>query len=165
MMHPAEEQGRAINARFSNATTGKPCTICGITRDKRIFQYMGQCSRACFRKDFWNQKVRWANLNDRTEEGTYAIRVDGHHYVADLDAGLLRGNHPFRGFGGSVFYVHFIAGPHVGRFAITNNMWHQGDIPKEHADMLFDNAVFMKKEDWYRLNPDAPEMDPRPFAP
>jgi hypothetical protein len=141
-----------------------PCTVCGAERSSKQFQFMHECSRECFHKAFWNEKLEWADAGDRTPEGSYTVRIDGRHYVGNLEAGLVRNDgRQFLGFSGAVWYIQFLSGPHAPKLFITNNLWHQGDIPADVRSRMPDNAKFLKKEEYYQLTGES--MDPRPFAP
>jgi hypothetical protein len=81
---------------------------------------------------FWEEKVRWAENGDRTEDGRRVIRRGGWHYVvgAEQYAGM-------RGFGGARWAFRLLAD---GRVIHTTNLWFQGEIPAEFLGRLPDNA-------------------------
>ena len=47
---------------------------------------------------------------------------------------------PFRGYGGKGIKIKL----HTGEIIVTNNLWHNGEVPKEFRDRLPDNAEFIK---------------------
>ena len=47
---------------------------------------------------------------------------------------------PFRGYGGRGIKIKL----QTGEIIVTNNLWHNGKVPKEFRDRLPDNAEFIK---------------------
>lgn len=91
-------------------------------------------------RDFWREKVAWLCDGDRTESGSHAIRIDGHHYTAT--PGIVSGNTSFRGHGGRLFRWCELDS---GEVYESNNVWHQGQIPPEFQELLPNNAVWVKE--------------------
>lgn len=113
----------------------------------------------------------WAKAGDRASDGATTVRSRGKHYLFNMDDHIVKPE-VFLGFSGAVFYILFTAGPHRGKLRVTNNLWHQGDIPDAYKEALPDNAVFLSKEEFLSLVLDqgqtgytAKTIDPRPFAP
>ena len=93
----------------------------------------------CFNCHFWLEKVGWALNDNKTPQGAQALRVKGSHYVSN---GMCSGGpSAFRGYGGSLFY--FMLHTDLNTVHTTNNMWHQGDVPKHFEGRLPDNASFI----------------------
>lgn len=100
------------------------CKICGTEMEKS--QYHGDpiCSSKCFHENFWNE-----TLDDE------AIIIDG---VCYHDGGNRPGVDSFLlGFSGRVFTIRM----DDGREFTTNNLWHNGEVPKDRE--VSDNAVFI----------------------
>jgi len=92
-----------------------------------------------FFQKFWDEKVRWREMGDVTEDGDLAVRINGRHYLI-CDP---KNTYPYLGFEGRPFIVRFKAGPHAGKTVHTNNLWCQGAIPEEYRTLLPDNAEFV----------------------
>jgi hypothetical protein len=121
----------------SQANTHFTCSSCGHHPVKTHF---GEPTRSrmitkqvCFTCDFWLGLIDNKGL---TPENRFII--EGHHYVA-----LPNDPHPLamRGFSGRRFEIK----TDDGRTIVTNNLWHQGEIPERFRDRLPNNAVFDKK--------------------
>lgn len=140
-----------------------PC-VCGAARDSKKWEYMNACSKDCFHKDFWQEKINWSVSGDVTPEGSMCVRARHTHYVGDLKAGIVP-HRSFLGYAGAVWYIQFTSGPHAPGLYKTNNLWCQGDIPLElHATTLADNAKILTKEEYYALTGES--YDPsQPYAP
>lgn len=81
----------------------------------------------CFSCDYWLRLVNHP----------HAVRVMGVHFV---DGGYLPdAPRSCLGFGGKLHVVEF----KDGRRVTTNNLWHQGVIPKRFRDRMPDNAMFV----------------------
>jgi hypothetical protein len=86
-----------------------------------------------FLNRFWNEKVKIA-------DDPSVARIGGEHYIIGDE------NDPshFRGFDGDLFKIRFFRGPNAGKTITTTNLWHQGKIPDNFRDVLFDNAEFVR---------------------
>ena len=103
------------------------CRICGKEFEKSIFTpSLRLCSPECHTIDFWNQA-----LDDK------AIIIDGECYHDG-------GNCPdekrtyLLGFSGRKFKIRF---KNTNEIIETNNLWSNGEIPKERN--IEDNAEFI----------------------
>ncbi|MFR2207335.1 MAG: hypothetical protein ACLS59_07335 [Clostridia bacterium] len=102
------------------------CEICGKEIEKSSYSSAILCSSECFGKHFWNEIVK--DKNNR-------IIINGHCYVDG-------GNKPdaihtsWLGFNGNKFNIEFFD----GRKLTTNNLWCNGEIPKEYRKLLPNNA-------------------------
>lgn len=93
----------------------------------------------------------------RMRDQANVVRVKGKHYMIGLEytreldpsltlaeiaaeAAKQPGSKQGRGFGGQVFVIRF----NDGRTVVTNDLWHQGDVPELVKAMLPDNAVFVE---------------------
>ena len=94
------------------------CPVCGRLAEP---MYMtGECSDKCFNTSFWNH-----TLDDT------AIIIDGKCYhIGPSSLG-------FKGSGGRKFTIQF----NDGKVINTDNLWCNGDVPKEYN--VKDNAVFL----------------------
>ena len=103
------------------------CKICGKEFEKSIYNdNLHLCSEKCHSVDFWNQI-----LDDN------AIIIDGECY----HAGRNRPNEKHTnllGFSGRKFKIQFKDTLEVIE---TNNLWHNGTVPKERN--VADNAKFI----------------------
>lgn len=88
---------------------------------------------------FWLEKASWAENGDRTPEGQHCIRIGGHHYVAMPSLVKPEG---LMGFGGRIMRW----ADRRGGIYRSNNVWHQGEIPMEFRDRLYDNARWLPVE-------------------
>ena len=114
------------------------CQHCGYPENpsrslegKSFIKY--QC---CFHCWYWLH-----NLNLIKGPRSNAVIVDGVHRT---DSGMAnKDSGKFLGHGGAMWYYR-----RIGESTIhaTNNMWHQGDIPKSLN--IADNAVFCTREEY-----------------
>ncbi len=103
------------------------CIICGKEIEKSSYSHKVICSSECFSVDFWND-----TLDDT------AIIIDGECYH---DSGKKPdGYSGFLGHGGRHFKIQM----NDGRIIETNNLWYNGEVPKERC--IEDNACFIKPE-------------------
>lgn len=88
-----------------------------------------------FHREFWEEKVRWAENGDRRErDGAHVLRINGKHFMAKPgDTG--------QGFGGRRFVWQDLKT--LQNFE-SSNVWHQGTIPPDFRDRLPDNAVWLE---------------------
>lgn len=86
---------------------------------------------------FWEEKVFWAKSGDRMPDGSHAIRINGHHYVAEPRIVKSLG---FMGFGGRRMSWRELS---TGEVYESNNVWTQGVIPDGFQDLLPDNAEWV----------------------
>lgn len=89
------------------------------------------CSSECFHVNYWNEKIE-------DKDNPKVVRIDGTQYYIGKETG----NHGFKGYGGRKFKIKFFD----GRIVETTSLWHNGDIPEEHKNMLADNAEFIQDE-------------------
>jgi hypothetical protein len=95
-----------------------------------------------FIREFWDQKVEWANNGDKTtphgrdKGGHQVVRIGGHHYVISPDPTDHRPGQG-DGHGGREFHIRLFGQDKV---IVTHNMWAQGKIPEEYRAILPDNA-------------------------
>ena len=102
------------------------CIICGKEIEKSGYSHKVICSSECFSIDFWNECL---------DES--AIIVNGECYH---DGGRKpKGYSGFMGFGGQEFTIKM----NDGRIIDTNNLWYNGEVPKERG--ISDNAQFIDK--------------------
>ena len=102
------------------------CVICGKEIERSRYFNKVLCSAECHTIDFWNY-----HLDDD------AIIIDGCCYH---DGGMKApGYMGFMGYGGRLFTIQM----NDGRIIKTNNLWCNGDVPKERN--IKDNAVFITK--------------------
>ena len=101
------------------------CIICGKEIEKSSYSNAVLCSSECFHENFWNE-----NLDDS------AIIIGGECYH---DGGMKpQGYSGFLGHGGHYFKIKM----NDGRIIETNNLWYNGEIPKERN--VKDNARLMR---------------------
>ena len=101
------------------------CVICGKEIEKSMYSHKVICSSECFSVDFWNE-----TLDDT------AIIVDG---VCYHDGGMKHNEYTgFLGHAGRYFKIEMTD----GRIIETNNLWYNGEVPKERN--IDDNARFIK---------------------
>lgn len=111
------------------------CPICGTTDDWSAYDakygnyfLMGR-DGVCFQCAFWLDKTNNPDPN--------AVSIDGHYYIVNPSAA-----HPIsllKGGGGNWYYFLL----NNGQLRESNNVWHQGEIPKRFRPRLPDNAVFL----------------------
>jgi hypothetical protein len=100
------------------------CVICGKEIEKSMYSNKDLCSSECFHEDFWNDCL------DDT-----AIIVNGECYH---DGGRKpEGYSGFLGHAGRLFKIQM----NDGRIIETNNLWYNGEVPKERC--IADNAIFI----------------------
>ncbi len=101
------------------------CIICGKEIEKSGYSHKVICSSECFSVDFWNE-----TLDDT------AIIVDGACYH---DGGMKHNKYTgFLGHAGRYFKIEM----NDGRIIETNNLWYNGEVPKERN--IEDNARFIE---------------------
>lgn len=116
------------------------CSCCGQEAGTNYCTEVAERLRRlqlCHTCDFWMEKIRWAEHPDPLHQ---PVRVDGKHYCYDPRNLLVSGDSRYKGFGGSFFKICFLDTADV---VVTNDLWHQGDIPARFRDRLPDNAVFL----------------------
>lgn len=102
------------------------CVICGKEIEKTKYFNPELCSNECFKIWYWDKQ-----LDDK------AIIIDGICYH---DGGRKRKSYDgYLGFGGCEFKIRM----NDGRMIETNNLWHNGIVPKERN--IKDNAQFIIK--------------------
>ena len=97
------------------------CVICGKEIEKSSYSNKVLCSSGCFHEDFWNECI---------DDSAIIIKGECYH-----DGGRKPKNYPgFLGFGGQEFTIKM----NDGRIISTNNLWYNGEVPKER--LVADNA-------------------------
>lgn len=82
----------------------------------------------CHNCDTWMGE--WQDRNDQN-----VARINGEHYrIGDENA-------KFKGMSGNIIAIKF----NDGRVIQTDNLWHQGTIPKQFTAVLFNNAAFVER--------------------
>lgn len=100
------------------------CIICGKEIEKSNYMNAVLCSDECFSVNFWNECI-----DDK------AIIINGKCY---RDGGKKpTGYSGFMGHGGALFKIKM----NNGEIIETNNLWYNGEIPKDRN--IQDNAVFI----------------------
>lgn len=121
------------------------CKICGKIVDETDRRYGDDiCSRECFLKEFWKEKVKWAENNDRTGNDGYAIRVVVQDVLNHCIIGPESNVGGFRGSNGNINFFEMLTGDFKGKIFVTTNLWHQG-IVAYYKDQLPINAVKLSK--------------------
>lgn len=119
------------------------CKICGNTFDSSHFSSPVQKVMTdrciCFTCYHWLQQHELDVNGENGHARNYAI-IDRTHYVLCPHTDM---NWP-KGHGGHKFYIQF----NDGRVEMCDNMWCQGDIPKEFDEMMPDNAKFITEEEY-----------------
>ena len=101
------------------------CVICGKEIEKSMYSNVPLCSSECFHEHFWND-----TLDDT------AIIVNGECYH---DGGMKPKDYTgFLGHAGRYFKIEM----NDGRIIETNNLWYNGEVPKERN--IEDNARFIE---------------------
>ena len=101
------------------------CIICGKEIEKSQYMNAVLCSEECFKENFWNGCI------DDT-----AIIINGKCYH---DGGKKpEGYRGFMGLNGALFKIKM----NNGEIIDTNNLWYNGEIPKDRN--IQDNAVFIR---------------------
>lgn len=99
------------------------CIICGKEIEKSRYMNAALCSSECFSVNFWNECL---------DESAIIINGECYH-----DGGKKpKGYNGFMGHGGRLFKIKM----NSGEIIETNNLWHNGEIPKDRN--IKDNAVF-----------------------
>lgn len=78
--------------------------------------------------DFWEEKI--ANKNNQNQ----VVYNHNVYYIGD-------GKGLSKGFDGDTFEITF----NDGRIVITDDLWYNGELPKEFWDKLPDNAKSIKE--------------------
>lgn len=110
------------------------CSNCGSLEPNKYMEPINSqmiAAQLCFKCNFW-QGIALSSKSPNS------VRIKGKHYFIHKDASS---DCPksMLGFGGRKFVIKFLD----GRTVVTNNLWHQGDIPVSFQDTLFDNAEFV----------------------
>lgn len=92
--------------------------------------------KCCFSCAFWFDKIEKLKNNPRW------LIIDGQSYVFNP---YNENNYSyFKGFGGRVMYAQKTD----GTVLISNDVWHQGEIPEAFKQIIPDNAKFITKEQY-----------------
>lgn len=118
------------------------CEVCGSPMQTSVVGKKDICSDLCFKKDYWNELVRFRFNGDTTKDNRPVARINGVHYIIEDEENSKNILH--KGFNGSKFKIEFICGPRKGECILTTNLWEQGDIPDDFKDSLPDNARFLE---------------------
>jgi hypothetical protein len=103
------------------------CIICGKEIEKSMYGNADLCSSECFHENFWNEVL------DDT-----AIIIKGECYH---DGGIKpAGYSGFLGHAGAYFKIQM----NNGKLFETNNLWYNGEVPKERN--IKDNARFVRED-------------------
>lgn len=114
------------------------CSVCGkeITESEYNDNIPVMCDNIdCFRKYFWTNKIKLFNSGDKDYKSKVVIVNNVHYYAENYSKDKCL----FMGHGGRLFTIKF----NDGRIIKTNNLWCQGDIPKEYQKDLPNNAEFI----------------------
>lgn len=109
------------------------CEICGKEFDKPHYYepYDKVCGSECFSEKLW--KIREKEYLD----GKPFIIINGSLYT---DGGYKENTKSsYLGFSGRKFNIKMNDGTEI----FTNNLWHGGEIPENHREVLCNNAVFV----------------------
>lgn len=103
------------------------CIICGKEIENSCYMNAILCSEKCFYKNYWNEIIK---------EKEQHVIINGVCY-------MIGNSLPFNcddcaGYGGRTFYIKYFD----GKIIKTNNLWLNGDVPKEYRDILKDEAEF-----------------------
>ncbi|WDP93159.1 MAG: hypothetical protein HUN04_04490 [Desulfobacter sp.] len=116
------------------------CESCGKSYTRHLASEV-YLRNNCYDCSFWLVKDDYPNYMK-----SHQVIVNGQHYMAYAETdGIIRGS------GGRRFKIQFFD----GRITNTNNLWHQGSIPRRFRAMLRDNAVFLPVDDEPAHSPDA----------
>lgn len=120
----------------------KKCEICGKEYNEKDYiegsiRSIMEEKHYCFNCAFWEEKVREA------DEDTFVVNNTRYHGSL-VDKNKVKG---FLGFGGADFYVKF----NDGRIRHYNNVWCQGDVPEIWREKIPNNATFLTKEEYEKL--------------
>ena len=100
------------------------CVICGKEIEKSKYSNKVLCSSECFHVNFWNECL---------DDSAIIIKVECYH-----DGGRKpEGYSGFLGHSGREFTIKM----NDGQVISTNNLWYNGEVPKER--MVADNAMFV----------------------
>lgn len=104
---------------------------------------MVECSTKSVTQSLLTKCVIVANVSIKfwleiIKEKDEHVIINGICYY--LDKAHPMSDSPFRGYGGREFKIKL----HTGEIIVTNNLWHNGEVPKEFRDRLPDNAEFVK---------------------
>lgn len=109
------------------------CSICGKEFKKPSYcrPYDDVCGSNCFVEKLWRMREE-DYLN-----GKQYIIVNGNLYT---DGGYKKNEKSsYLGHSGRRFNIKMNNGTEI----FTNNLWHGGEIPENHRNILRDNAVFI----------------------
>lgn len=104
------------------------CIICGKEFGGEVYcgEYSDCCCRECFTKKFWNNIIA---------EKDKHIVVGGTCYAVATAP-----TNGFYGFDGRGFRIKMLD---TGEVITTNNLWCQGEVPKEYRHLLPNTAQFV----------------------
>lgn len=125
--------------REHNEVLEEDCKICnGIVSTHYIepTRTILKEKNLCFNCNFWQDKL------DRLLSGDHRVFVIGGtmYYHSNDDRDPVR---TFRGFGGRKFMIQRLD----GEILETNNLWCNGEVPKDFKDKIKDNARFINNGD------------------
>ena len=112
------------------------CEICGKEIEKSMYGNAILCSRECHTEKYWLDRV------DAIEKDPYEFTIiDGVCYYFNRNKPIETNMGLFHGFDGKHFKIRF----NNGVTYETNNLWHNGTVPKKFRDKLKNNAIFVKE--------------------
>lgn len=109
------------------------CSICGKEFDKSHYYepFNDVCGSDCFGEKLWIMREK-----DYLNGKSYII-INGNLYS---DGGYKKNEKSsYLGHGGREFNIKM----KDGNVIFTNNLWHGGEIPENHREILCDNAIFV----------------------
>ena len=116
------------------------CIICGKEIEKSAYSHKVICSSECFHVDFWN---------DRLDDTAIIINGECYH-----DGGRKpKGYSGFMGHSGREFIIKM----NDGRIIETNNLWYNGEVPKERN--IADNAQFVERTKIHSIANEVTDAD------
>ena len=109
------------------------CSICGKEFEKLHYNtpFNDVCSSECFEEKLWRMR------EEGYLKGEPYIIINGNLYT---DGGYKKNvKSSWLGYSGREFNIKMDDGTEI----FTNNLWHGGNIPENHREILCDNAVFV----------------------
>lgn len=96
--------------------------------------------KVCFNCAYWIDKIKNPPICREV--------IGGHYYI--VNPFVKRPENIIKGFGGQEFYIRKLDGTLIK----SNNVWHQGKIPRSFRDQLPDTANFLPLMVFQRLKRD-----------
>jgi len=127
---------------------GVVCPECG---KKSMDEQKGYKVRKnyCFSCNFCTDRLEALAKDD----DVYRLVIDKHHYQTSKNPEHRKGD-KYSGFAGRKFIIkiHPTEPNTDGTLIVTNNLWHQGQVPIHFLDRLPDNASFVNEHHWVNIN-------------